>query len=588
MEGGLTITDRTIYPDTWIHGTVELRALVENPTPTSRRIVIESKDASRNQTARIATLLANGGTLLQVNMPVPHEPYASEDGDFLVRVDNFRPNEFSMKSFYARNRYYGTGDSLPFNVIVSKEISAEKLKAHLKDAASTSKPSLSGLGAIATNGRHGEVEGYFCADRVESFSPFRFEGDGALWPQHWRTYSTFDGFMIAAADYELMPAEVRVALRDFAAGGGDVTLLGMETLPEEWRFPSETQKAVQSRPFGVSEALYGFGSVRAVSVESIDGIDSNNWVKLVGAWTASAHPWLADHHNDRKNQEVIPVPVELTTSVSAFILILVFFVILVGPFSLILVRRKNRRMWILGLVPAISLLFAVIIFAYALYSEGVTPLVRQQAFTLLHQQERRAATLGAIGVYSPLNLTGGLHFDLGTDVAALGRSVSTSIKYGRDLHIASGWVEPRVPSFIRVRRCEERTERLVVVEREDGALEVVNGLGAKITRLRIGDASRVFETSDLKAGEKRVLSTSVGECRAGLLERVQKHVLDRPDAGWNIVEILEGKADPAKADVLQPGPRSYVAVLEGAPFIENPLAYRSNESTAESIVVGWY
>jgi hypothetical protein len=130
--------------------------------------------------------------------------------------------------------------------------------------------------------------------------------------------------------------------------------------------------------------------------------------------------------------------------------------------------------------------------------------------------------------------------------------------------LESGWVAARVPAFFKVRKNEARRERLNIRQTSDGA-ELVNGLGADIVQVWWADTSgKVYSAENIAAGAQASLqatdlkaSASPGRLREaynGDWLKEFKTFVDKPE------EVLM--------------PNSYLAVLNGAPFVESGLRRR--------------
>ncbi len=119
---------------------------------------------------------------------------------------------------------------------------------------------------------------------------------------------------------------------------------------------------------------------------------------------------------------------------------------------------------------------------------------------------------------------------------------------------------------------------------------MVNALGAPILRLQLCDARGDFyETRDLAAGERRTLVTTRKGQPYAFYEPsriIRLPAQQATDGGWHLNDLIK-KALTENDHTLAPAAGSYVAVLDGAPFLEDPLAYCRTRGTAQSIVVGW-
>ena len=583
LPGGLTFTDMTLSPNIWAHGAVERRFVIENPTPQTHTVTLEIPGRTYSGSAGLnsltETVVVGPGTRAEVSLIQPPVGMAGS-GTVGIRVRGKPRMEQPSRS----PSFETWGNETP-SVLVSKGLSAEGLKTRLIECA----PAASSSGHSRHSMSVTSVETYigqcFTRANMDDLKPVRFEGEGAGWPRNWLAFSAFDGCVIAAADYEKMPAEAREALRAYVAAGGRVTFAGLKEIPEGW---TETDGLAYQPLAGEAyvEAPYGFGVVSATTHAEFTAFPSNTLVRLCRSWYAARHPMFFRNNVGSCITE-IPVTANIHVPVNRFLLILLAFVLIAGPGAVIFTGRANRRIWLLALVPAISILFSAAILVYALVSEGITPALRRQAVTLLDQPRRRAVTLGALGVYAPTSLRDGLHFDRGTEVSPISDVQGGQIESGQDQHFVSGWVTPRLPAFFRLRRSEERVERLLVEAPRDGKTEVVNALGAPILRLRLCDREgRIYETRDLKPGEKRVL-VSEGPRAAGAPPAYEgfRSVAASPLPGWGLADLVE-KQMLNRLD--EPGPGTYVAVLDGCPFLENPLAGFRAKETARALVAGKY
>ncbi len=585
LPDGLTLTDTTLAPQTWVHGMVERRFVIENPTPRPLpvEITLPASTYSGDGLAGLSqTVLANAGTRTLVLLHQPPVRLANHNS-IMVKVGRYRPQRIECQPVNAIDKNYYS--STPLSLLVSKGLSAEELKASLVAIASETESSArhySHRSAQELSGLllHKVVKRLFTREAMSELKPLRFEGEGAAWPRHWLAYSAFDGCLIAAADYEQMPEEARRALRDYAAIGGHVTFTGMPSLPEGWETGGQP---------GVGAAGLGFGRATTSAAAVFPAIASNELARLAAGWIETARPWLAPSGSIAELLKAIPVAGNVRVPARSFLVILLVFALLAGPGAVLYTRSANQRLWLLAIVPGFSLLFSLAIVVYALLSEGITPSQHRQAVTLLDQTQRHAATVGALGIYAPVSLRDGLHFDLGTEITPLSSVRSGRIDAGRGQHYVSGWVKPRLPACFTLRRSETRAERLVITGTTTGVVEVVNALGASIQRLQLCDAQdNLYETRSLAPGERRTLVSTRKRPPFALAVTCQIRLPGQraSDAGWHFNALAKMLLDE-KQTAYAPAANSYVAVLDGAPFLENPLAYCRIKGSAQSVVVGW-
>jgi hypothetical protein len=70
---------------------------------------------------------------------------------------------------------------------------------------------------------------------------------------------------------------------------------------------------------------------------------------------------------------LFPVVENVAIPVRGIILVMLGFVLLIGPANLIVLSRLKRRIWMLWTIPAISLATCGLVFVYSFVREGFTP-----------------------------------------------------------------------------------------------------------------------------------------------------------------------------------------------------------------------
>jgi hypothetical protein len=146
-------------------------------------------------------------------------------------------------------------------------------------------------------------------------------------------------------------------------------------------------------------------------------------------------------------------------------------------------------------------------------------------------------------------------------------------------HLRRGWVSARVPAIFHIRKSEIRRERLQV-QKDHGQLKIVNGLGAPIESLWLAAADgKVYLAKNVAAGQMATLSADTNSVS-----------LDQPDAAALLRDLTfavhDDSLDANVPKYLSPG--SYLARLQGNPFIENALGAASSplRTKTESVVLG--
>jgi hypothetical protein len=409
------------------------------------------------------------------------------------------------------------------------------------------------------------------------FQWYRAETPVTAWSTSWLGYSCYDGVVVTAADVGDMPLGVRSAVEQYVECGGTLVVLGPWQVPASWE---------QGQTRDKSTIYYtGFGECLVSRETDPEKWGRKDWHALAISWSGSAVPFQKVRTVADANQ-LFPVVENLSIPVRGLFILMLLFVVLIGPVNLFTLSKKKRKIWLLWTVPAISLVTCGVVLGYMIVSEGWHGHARAEGLTVLDETSRRAATLGWTGFYSPLTPGDGLHFGADTELTPQlathgyyrrsGGSART-LDWTHDQHLATGWVTARVPAHFMLRKSEARRERVTVHRGRDGSLRLVNGLGADIDRLWLASKrGTIYTAAHVPAGGKAVLvrRPELGTA-AGEVDTLRTFF--RGD--WT---TLDQTLTTAPRDHLRPG--CYVAALDGAPFIEPGL--KGSGRQARSVVYG--
>jgi hypothetical protein len=416
--------------------------------------------------------------------------------------------------------------------------------------------------------------GSVSADSVESL---RAEMPVSDWSENWLAYTPFDAMVLGAGDLAAASSATANAIQNYLEAGGDLFIFGDGGLPDAWH--SASPKSFD----GGVEYEVGFGNCYVFHSENPAALDAKSVRKLRERVRNDARYWQDLPYDSGAANTALPIVANLKVPVRGIVFIMLLFVIVIGPVNLIYLNRRRRRTWMLWTIPVISLVTTLLVFAYSLLSEGITPDTRIAGLTVLDQASHRAATVGGTAFYCPLTPSGGLQFDFGTEATPLveiGYRSGTprEVDWTQSQHFSHGWVSARVAAYFHLRKAEARRERLQVVK-VNGKLQVVNSLGAPIASLWVADADRhVYTATRVAAGEQAGLipvSTAPSEKSGadGLLRDIG--FAAHPEAlGDNAGKYLR--------------PNTYIAVLDGNPFIENALgpAASAKRTKTSAVIFG--
>jgi hypothetical protein len=413
----------------------------------------------------------------------------------------------------------------------------------------------------------------------------RADQPAAAWSPNWLGYSRYDGVVVTAEDLRSMPAEVRAAVAQYVECGGSLLVLGPDApLPGRWK-PQPIAANLQ-----LAAGTAGFGDY---FVEP--GTDLSDWkpdaaARVFNSWSRTLAPWQRNQTPAEAHRS-FPVIDDVGVPVKGLLALMFVFVIVIGPLNLFVLARRRRKLWQFWTVPLVSLLTCLGVFGYMAITEGWAGRARAEAFTVLDENSRRAATIGWTGYYTPLLAGTGLHFGAGTEVAyqngdehgpypysrrQSGASALT-IDWTRDQHLASGWITPRVPSHFAVRKGEARRERVTITKGADGRPEAVNGLGADLTELWYADETgALYRAANVPAGGRVTLEPAARPAPPGGVRTLR----DVYGGDWPNVVTRMKTDGPALLT-----PRTYLAVMDAAPFLDDGLPGASVRK-ARSVVLG--
>ena len=442
------------------------------------------------------------------------------------------------------------GKTPPYNIAIDAvEISGPSGSAWASDARASSDNSAQS----SSYGRRGSED--------ESTESLRAELPITAWSENWLAYTPFDAVVLDAADFNSMPSAVLAAIGDYLQAGGNMFVFGQGDLPPTWL--SARKKLLEK---GV-EYHVGLGTLFVAPTKNVSRLDPKTLQYLRNTIIATARYWQSLPDDSGAANTVFSVVENVKIPIRGIVFIMLAFVVTIGPVNIILLNRCKRRTWMLWTIPAISIATTLLVFAYSLLREGITPNTRITGLTVLDQAGHHATTVGATAFYCPLTPSGGLRFDYETEVTPLvhmgyNSGSAREVDWTQAQQFRQGWVSARVPAHFHLRKSESRRERLQV-ENHAGQLEAVNGLGATIKSLWFAAADgKIYQARNIAAGQK-----------AGLMASGNSRVSEQLGAAELFRDIgFSARTNTLEASVrkyLLPG--TYVAELEGNPFVENAL-----------------
>ena len=573
--GNLVFTPLSSPVPSRSHGYAVHWLRVTNESPNQRyrvRLVAPSRQYSSSGRDHI-THIERTVTLeprMEANVTLPSPPYPVRGARSVrVYVNGIDKGIVSLPSMGASfsSRIYGDGKA---TLLTTRAIDGQALDdtiwTKLFETPSTSTTSSRSRRPASRHSKNYEI--------------IRSELELGEWHDDWLTYSCYDAIVMAAREWPSMPDGVAEALQTYVQLGGILVVAGADNA---WRLPWDGRESTPRK--GMRLIYSGFGQVLCCEQEQLETLADRDLRHLLTLARKTLEPWQ-QHVTMATATKQFAIVDSITLPIRGMLLIMLCFAIVIGPVMLIVLGRLNKRIWLLWIVPAVSLLTCSAVVIYSLVSEGTTPTVRTEGVTLLNQATHKAVTLGAIGIYCPLTPGQGLHFDRNTEVSPYITRHHNSggqgrhINWTRDQHFSRGWVMARVPSYFLVRKPEIRRERIEILA-EDGELRVLNGLGAEIEQLwvrrRGNDWYRL--TDKLASGARGVLMQDTTHASEESRADARRSIYEGnhwPEQFGTVADHVETLLDE----------QSYLAVLNGSPFITDGLRGHAAHRTERSIVIG--
>lgn len=383
-------------------------------------------------------------------------------------------------------------------------------------------------------------------------SPF----DLSEWSDSWLAYSSADGIVVSGQELAALSTEARGALFGYLEAGGFLAVLGDFQAPPHW-------EEAPSKLAGSNAYRASFGRCAVVQQDAYRRWEDSDWDAFFDSLEETSDYLRTPRVDDPSNS--FPVAENLQIPVRGLFLFLIAFVIAVGPINVFLVSRIHKRVWLWWTVPAIALATAVGVGGYTLLSEGLRSHVRSESLTILDETRRRAASSGLLGIYSTLTPNQGLRFDRHTELTLLPVFDTISplrLDWSEGQHLASGWIQARIPAYFVLRKAESRRERLPFRRLPDGSLLALNGLGAPVRQLTYQSPDGIlYQARDIAPGEEKRLEAG----SRGHPQETRIHLLEQFYTGRRPLQELFAKPQ----DYLKSG--RYLAELQGSPFLESGL-----------------
>lgn len=539
----------TPQPDSW-HGYAEYVFLIKNDSKDNSHqvtLTLPNTSYSRGESGirRIQrTVEIKPGQTSKVRLFQP--AVGIEGTDVGVRIDGRERETLNSPSFrhnpWNSGSSGGSSDARPQMILVGPILDTNSLERSLQLASARTKPVLT-----------------------------HFRGSPSEWSDHWLSYSRYDAVILRRLDYQTLPDGVRRALLDWNMAGGTLVIVGKGPTPPDWTPSATRSRATNNLQFFDA----GFGKGAIATSEKLQDLSNADRSDIIGLIDAGWTPWVEPPNLESMVHRMPMIKADQLSLGWPFILMVIFTgLILVSMFVL---ARKNRRIWLLWVIPALSIGASLTLFGYSLLAEGITGTASSLSLTVLDERVGRAMTIGYLGFYSPLTPGNGLEFETTTEISpVIQEEYSYRYRYRRSSgseytmdwstgqHLASGWISARSPTYLRVRKAAPSQLRVSFEKDTQGAYWAVNGLGVTILSVAtMMEDGGIYTSEIIEAGKKGKLELNRGKAIKPDSSRFIQSVYQHPD--WTVAIADSAKQQAA----VKPG--QYLAVVEISPFLESGL-----------------
>ena len=116
--------------------------------------------------------------------------------------------------------------------------------------------------------------------------------------------------------------------------------------------------------------------------ENLAALDPGSVHRLRGVVRETMQYFLKLPDNSEAANSAMPVVENLKIPTRGTVVIMLAFIVIIGPVNIIYLNRIKRRTWMLWTIPAISFATTLLVFMYSLLREGITPDVRIAGITV--------------------------------------------------------------------------------------------------------------------------------------------------------------------------------------------------------------
>lgn len=333
---------------------------------------------------------------------------------------------------------------------------------------------------------------------------------------------------------------------------------------------------------------YGQGQIVAVE-DDMTAWNKSRWLYLLMTMelaSADFHAQIGGSILEKSQVSEKKIPGVKEPPQSAFQLLILCFVVVVGPLNYFILRRIQRLNVLLISVPVISLFACFLLFSYAFFVQGFGFKIRHDSVTFLDQRNNVAVNRGMHSVYCGLN-PGRYTFPEDRLVFVANNRYDDAFVRMEDgkVSYSGGAIQARTPHQVSTTECYD-TDAGLRFKESDGNLQVRSDFEDYIECLLISYEGKFYHVEELAPGAvgdaKQISETELKPLfESALNEIVDDERFRRNFRSWGFNNHISDGAEvgPLKTSNI------YMAVFEEFNGAE-PLRSRIQTQSGSHVVVG--
>ncbi len=454
-------------------------------------------------------------------------------------------------------------------------------------------------------------------------------------PEEWQAYTGLDLVLVSLQQWPQLPQTVQKGLVKWVETGGTIliypedaqqkqydpiqsasdartlnNLLGLSSAGESWR---NGRPAIQRKCM--------LGKIYLTKDNPLTSYSDMEWKDFF--MQSSDHLLWTKRHGFSATEPTshflnFLIPSVKAVPVIAFLVLISFFVIMIGPVNYFTLWIKKRLYLLIITIPLIAMITSLSLLGYSVIAHGFSTRARLRSLTLLDQTTNRSVTMSRIALYSGLAPSDGLKYSQDSAVFPIWAPDTelgaARVDWTNLQHFSSGWLRSRTRTQFLVTQHNQNRGRLDITT-SNGKVTVSNGLEWKLTMLLVkADDEQYYVASNLAAGDSAVLKPVTDDHIYQLGKLITDKALSPPkiavgsdytspyatvtpayglmhshrpiNYSTNLAEKVFSKLSARRAPPPLPK-RSYIAVLGETPDIDVGLDAFSAEASLH-VLLGFY